>query len=68
MWTDKEEAAAEKLALCDFGIDQWECKLRNSRRQIPPRHPPTNTKRSLNSPLLLLGQPTVLGRSSFARI
>ena len=25
-WTDKEEAAAEKLALCDFGIDPktWE--------------------------------------------
>jgi hypothetical protein len=21
MWTDKEEEAAEKLALCDFGID-----------------------------------------------
>jgi hypothetical protein len=21
MWTDEEEAAAEKLALCDFGID-----------------------------------------------
>ena len=27
-WTDKEEAAAEKLALCDFGIDPktWEEK------------------------------------------
>jgi hypothetical protein len=26
MWTAKEEAAAEKLALCDFGIDPktWE--------------------------------------------
>jgi hypothetical protein len=28
MWTDKEEAEAEKLALCDFGIDPttWEEK------------------------------------------
>ena len=68
-WTDKEEAAAEKLALA---ISVLTPKLGND---ITPALSPANRSPASahkHPPLLelaiLLSQPTALGRSSFAQI